>query len=352
MDTSELWRLFLPELVDWEKHRSEKVKIAIVGFGKMGILHAGILNLLNPGCVTAIIERSRILSYAASKVTKKTKVLRNLDDLQKKVEVDAAFVTTPAGSHHLLLGKLLDSGVPRIFVEKPPTMNLGQLLEVKRAMSSSQVVMVGLQKRYALPFRHAQMLLSEGVVGDIKNIRAYAKSSDITSPTSRFDSLGRGALLDLGIHVVDLLTWLFDITRVVNARQQSLVTGVDDTFEAELRTREGIPITLEVTWSDKAYRLPETKLSIEGSLGTLTVADDLLRLTRVDNETLSKCTYRPDYYQSIPPVYLGDQEYALEDMHFLQCVTSSMAPATTLSGATTTMSLIDQMYERAVIPSG
>ena len=279
MNTSGLWQLFLPELVDWEKHSSNKFAIAVVGFGKMGILHAGILNLLRPGCVTAIVERNRILSYAAGKVMK-TRVLGNLEDLQSNAKVDAAYLTTPASSHSLLLCKLLNSGITRIFVEKPPTVDSNQLWQVQKAMSSSQVVMVGLQKRYALPFRHAQLLLSEGVVGEIKTIRAHTKSSDITSRTSRFDSIGRGALLDLGIHVVDLLGCFFDIKHVVKAGQQSLYTKVDDVFRAELRTRNDVPIVLEVTWSDKAYRLPETRLQIEGTLGTLSVTEDLLRVAK------------------------------------------------------------------------
>jgi predicted dehydrogenase len=351
-NTAELWRLLAPELVDWRERCPDGAAIAIVGFGKMGILHAGILNLLKPGCVTAVVEKSRFLGYAASRITKEIKILRNIEELQTRTNVNAAYVTTPAKSHYNALSTLMALGVPNLFVEKPPTENAEQLQLLLGAKKSGQVMMVGLQKRFALPFRHARYLLSEGRVGKISSIRAYAKSSDITARTSRFDSLGKGCLLDLGIHVVDILTFLFEMASVTSAFQQKLYTEVDDLFRAEMRTRDNIPVAVDVTWSDRNYRLAETRVEVEGSDGTLTVTEDFLRVSAKQNLTEDMAVYKPGYYRSMPPVLLGDPEYVLEDIHFLQSMGDSGPPLTDLDTVATTMRLIDQMYEKAAMTIG
>ena len=47
--------LLCPELDEWKTRLpSSEFKVAIVGFGKMGLLHSGILNLLIPGIVKAL----------------------------------------------------------------------------------------------------------------------------------------------------------------------------------------------------------------------------------------------------------------------------------------------------------
>jgi hypothetical protein len=48
-----------PELINWDEGlSSSELKIAIIGFGKMGLLHIGILNLLIPGVVKAVVDKS------------------------------------------------------------------------------------------------------------------------------------------------------------------------------------------------------------------------------------------------------------------------------------------------------
>ena len=55
-------RILAPEL-DY-KPPGGGLRLAVIGFGKMGVLHSTILNLLSPGSVRIIVEKSRLLRFS------------------------------------------------------------------------------------------------------------------------------------------------------------------------------------------------------------------------------------------------------------------------------------------------
>ena len=237
-------------------------------------------------------------------------------------------------------------------MEKPPTVNYKQLEELISIKKADQRIMVGFQKRYALPFRHAKLLIDHGVIGDLQSVHAYIKSGDVQGPTTRFDKLGRGVLLDLGIHIVDLLVWFFEIKHVICTEARSVYTKVDDNFRAELVTGNNARVLMEVTWLDPKYRMPETCIKIWGSLGTISVTEDYLKVkTEIEHPLMNNkkdmILYKPHYYQGIPLVNLADPEYTIENMHFLKSIYENREPLTSIEGSLETMKLIDKLYEKA-----
>jgi predicted dehydrogenase len=342
----------MPELVDYAGCIQQDLKFAVIGFGKMGVLHSGILNLLKPECVTAVVDNSRLLVVGASRLIKKVKFYRDVDKMLEKEEPDVVYVTTPAQSHYGIVSKLLGAHVEYVFVEKPPTTNSRDLLSLIGKTGSNQMVMVGLQKRFALPFRHAKMLISRKVIGDVEKVSAYIRSSDIMVPTARFDPLGRGVLLDLGIHLIDLLFWMFNPNAVGASRCRRIYTGVDDHFEAKLRTEDNVMIDMEATWCSPEHRLPETYVEARASRGILRVTEDYLKVESVESHPMledeTKLTmYKPHYYQDMPTVNLADPEYTLENIHFLCSIHSRSEPLTNLKNVRGTMELLDEIYGKA-----
>jgi len=350
---SSLISVLCPELINWKERllRSE-LKIAVIGFGKMGLLHSGILNLLIPNVVKAVVDKSFLLTFGASRVIKSIKFYRDLEEMLGKVEPDAVYVTTPTSSHYPIVKSLLEHRVKYVFVEKPPTLNHEQLQSLVSMKKGGQIVMVGFQKKYALTFRHAKLLLENDVIGEVEKVSAYIRSGDILEPTSRFDALGRGVLLDLGVHLVDLLLWLFKVRSIVRAESKSLYTRVDDAFIAELEAEKGFKISMETSWSNPDYRVPEIYIEIQGSRGVIKVTEDYLKIsTSSEHELLGSkrevTLYKPHYYRGVPPVNLADPEYTIEDIHFLESIRESREPLTSLEKSLGTLKLIDELYEVA-----
>jgi len=341
----------MPELADCRAYVDQDLKCAVVGLGKMGILHSGILNLLRSNLVRAVVERSRLTRISASRLIKSVKFYGDLDKMLHRESPDVVYIATPVQSHWDIISSLFEANVGWIFVEKPPTVDHAQLLSLIDGMSN-QTVMVGLQKRFALPFRHAKMLLSNGIMSEIEEVSAYIRSGDVLGPVSRRDTMGRGVLLDLGIHLIDLLVWIFDVEIVEASRSQKIYSSTDDRFEVELRTTSNLKVSAEVTWSNSEYRWPETYLEITATKGLLRATEDYLKVDLTEkhdllNDQRKLVLYKPHYYQSLPPVNLADPEYALEDLHFLSCIYSRKEPLTSLKNVSRTMNLIDELYAKA-----
>jgi len=347
----------IPEVTGYTKRAGEDLRVAVIGFGKMGILHSSILSLLQPNCVRCVVDNSRLVAFGASRLFKGVRFDRKIGEMLKKGAPDVIYVTTSARSHYSIMSSLLEADVGNIFVEKPPTTNSTELASLIGKTRNDATIMVGLQKRFALPFRHARMLVGNGVIGDVEEVFAYERSGDITMPTRRFSSLSRGVLLDLGIHLVDLLVWIFGADKVEDCKGSKIHTDVDDYFEARLRTKDDVKIRMDVTWSNPEYRFPETCIEVHGSKGQLTVTEDCLRVKSVDcHEMLSGkgelVMYKPQYYQGFPPVNIADPEYTLEDMHFLFSVNSHTEPLTSLRNVADTMRIIDEMYAKVDMSNG
>jgi predicted dehydrogenase len=328
---------------------NENLSVAIVGFGKMGILHSTILNLIKPGIVKFIVDKSRLITFGSSLLVKNVKFFSNLERMLRE-DVDAIYITTPIQTHYSIAKRALEAGIRALFLEKPPTVNLSEFTELMEA-SKGSMVMVGFQKRYALPFRHAKILINKRIIGDIKEVKCSITSGDVLQPTKRFSLLGRGVLLDLGIHLIDLLCWLFGYLEVKESESISIYTDVDDFFKAKL-SAENFEVEFKATWSDNSCRFPKTFIEVVGGKGILKVSEDYVKffgLDESDNAEINWTLYKPDYYQSFPPVLVSDPEYTIEDLHFLSCLTKGARPETGLEYCATTMRLLEELYKKEYV---
>ena len=314
--------------------------IAVIGFGKMGALHATILKMLNKETRVVVVDESKLVRTAGSRFLKGVEFYGGLDKMLAREKPDVAYVTTPASSHSDLIATLAPS-VGSVFVEKPPTRDAVQLAKLVGQLGK-QVTMVGLQKRFALPFRHLKQLVDNDAFGTVEAIDASIESGDVLTQTDRFDKLGRGCLLDLGIHTIDLINWLFGPVSVSTANATSIFTQLDDTVNAVIKERHGVAINLKVSWSNKDVRWPSARIRVAGSRATAEACEDSLSLTPSGKEVqfLSK----PAYYGDLTAVNLADPEYTLEDMHFLSCINQRNAPETSLRACEGTMKIIDDIY--------
>jgi predicted dehydrogenase len=337
----------LPEPIktDLSYYQEEPLNIAVIGFGKMGIAHATILNLLHKGAVKHIVDRSDLIRIGGRILLKNINFWKDAEKLLNRTDIDAFYVTTPTQSHFPISKELLESGARGIFIEKPPTINSYET-EILAELAKKSVDMVGLMRRYSLTFREAKKWLDTALKNKhINSIKAYIKYGSISTMTKpKRRKVTRGVLLDMGIYLLDLLVWYFGDLQVVNAKYKSLSGGTDDIFYAELATSKGHPVYIEADWTDPNYRFPEAKIEIKGDDFLLEVSDDSLIL-KLEGETWKR--RKPEYYAGFPPVNLAYPEYVIENMHFLTCLRMQTKTETSLIYAVKLMQTIDQLYETA-----
>ena len=136
------------------------------------------------------------------------KATTSLDTLLNDEEVKGVFVSVSPSAHFSLASKILTSG-KSLFIEKPPCQSLPELeaLIGKQRLYGSPIAMVGLQKRYAPAVQMLQKRLCKEHL-----ISYYLHYLTGAYPEGN-------ALLDLYIHPLDLVAYLFGKPEIMACKQ-------------------------------------------------------------------------------------------------------------------------------------
>lgn len=136
------------------------------------------------------------------------KATTSLDDILTDETVKGVFVSASPAAHFSIASRVLQSG-KSLFMEKPPCQTLQELdaLIDKQRLYGSPIAMVGLQKRYAPAVQILQKRLS----------KEHLISYDLHFLTSNYPE--GNALLDLFIHPLDLVTYLFGKPEIITCQQ-------------------------------------------------------------------------------------------------------------------------------------
>jgi predicted dehydrogenase len=327
------------------------MNISIIGLGKMGLLHAAIVNSLPETNVTSVCEKDLFLSTVAKAVLPKSIVVyRNLSEMISKEDPDGVFVTTPIDTHVPIIEDLLKTKTNlSVFVEKPLAGSHSQArIACGAAKDSRGVHMVGFQKRFSPVFRKARELLKETVESPIF-FRAYCLSSDVLREGSAWRSKrgSGGVLLDSAPHLLDILIWFFgEPAEVVGVKKQVYSREVEDYVHAVLSYESGLQGHLDACWSVSNYRLPEFLLEIHGKNGTLTVTDDFVKFTpgKQTGGNGGHVHYRQSFHTSVP-FLLTDPEYSLEDAAFVEAIQTRNTPEADFVQAAKVNTLIDRILQ-------
>ena len=190
-----------------------ELRIGVIGMGKMGLMHAGILNALDGVKIQAIADTENMIT----KFIKKTiPGIETYDDYKKMIdrsELDAVYITTPVASHIPIASFCAQKNL-HFFVEKPLGRTSSECLTLCNLVMQSKIVnMVGFYLRYADTFKKAKELLCNNLIGEVKSITSSVYQTQILSKAHgwRFkkEISGGGILIDLGSHMIDLLVWYF-----------------------------------------------------------------------------------------------------------------------------------------------
>ena len=146
---------------------SESLRIGVVGLGKMGLLHASILNILPGVELAAVCEKGSFTRKLVKKVLNGIPVVGDVSEFSG-LNLDAVFVTTSTLSHFSVAKTVYQKQIARhLFIEKPLTWNYVQSKELcELAARNGGVNMVGYLRRFMVTFMKAKELLNQGVIGE------------------------------------------------------------------------------------------------------------------------------------------------------------------------------------------
>jgi len=296
----------------------KKLKVGVVGLGKMGLLHASLLSVMPTVQLAALCDKSWLMRKLAKSTLKGLLVTDKLDEMPN-LNLDVVYVATPIPSHYGIVKEIYAREIARnVFVEKTLSSNHTQSEELCILAGASQGhTMVGYMKRFSVTFRKAKELLDQGVLGALSSFDAYAYSSDFFGVKRDSVSGARGGVLeDLGSHVSDLALWFFG-DLLSSIKVSSSTDPRSDSVQFEVVGSNDFTGKFDISWAKEGYRTPEFGLAIRGTEGTIKVDDSVLMFAL--DRAQSKTWYRQDLDDHVT-FLLGESEYFRENDHFIKSI--------------------------------
>lgn len=252
---------------------TDKINIAVVGLGKMGLSHFAMVRP-HPLANTIACDGAKFMSDVLEKNTDVT-LYRDYDAMLDKQSLDAVVIATPSKLHAPMVTSALERGL-HVFCEKPFCLDWqdGQRL-TQMAEDKGVVNQVGYHYRYVGAFQEMKKIIDSGALGTITHVQAEAYGPVVLRPkpatwrTSK--SEGGGCLYDYAAHPLNLLNWYFGAPAQVTGSVLSHVfsEATDDQVMSTLRWDNGPTAQLSVNWSDESHRKMSTKITMIGTKGRL-----------------------------------------------------------------------------------
>ncbi len=305
--------------------RPRALRGAIVGFGNVAVEgHLPAWREHRQFTIVAICDSDEARLAVAADVLPEAKRYTSVAALLQNEKLDFVDVATPPSSHTAIALEVLAKRV-HVLCEKPLTTHADECRQIRNAASAARAVVFTTHNwKYAPIFRTAKRALRRGDVGTVSHVRL--ETIRITPPSDAGDGgtwrldpahSGGGIMVDHGWHAFYLACHLVGAEPVAisaaTSQRKFVTAGVEDTAECTIEFPQARAEIL-LTWAGDTRRNTGT---ITGSLGTLTIADDVLITTigeRPPVETrfarpLSFGSYHPDWFATM----LDDFHLELQD---------------------------------------
>lgn len=292
---------------------NEKIKFAIVGYGGIGKIHA------RASYEADFLRESRSLLSLVAIVTRREnqeldfptiEKSSSLPDVLGNSEIKFVSLCTPNENHYEMGNQILRAG-KGLYCEKPIGKSYEETLALTRlACELGLPHGVPLVFRYLPAVQEIKKLLGDKLIGEIIHFRTqlYHKSylSEAKKGTWRtLENSGGGALLDLGVHLADLVHFIFGPVHSLQAQTDIFFKDrsfVDETANVSLKQVTGVSGEIAVS---RIYAESEDamELTVYGTKGHLKISSSAPFLVShydvAENETsVRKVVCQPDclYY--------------------------------------------------------
>ncbi len=268
---------------------TERLRVGIVGGGWPGQRHAEGFAASGAWQIAAVADLDPARRRELARGTD-ARLLASADELFALADLDAVVVALPTFLHHPMVIAALEAG-KHVLCEKPPALNAGETAaRAEVAARRGLVLAFGLQRRALPSAAAAQAAIAQGRLGEIYHARAVF-TRPWGAPKGHGNwfrdpaRAGGGALLDIGIHMLDLAWFLMGRPQPVSVlgvtHDRSPETSpLESAAFGLLRFAGGHSIQLEAAWI-----LPESDdrqyVQLHGTAAGALVERERLTLIRV-----------------------------------------------------------------------
>jgi predicted dehydrogenase len=273
-------------------------------------------------------------------------------------EVEAVIICTPSGLHAEPALAAFEAG-KHVLVEKPMEITLEKADQmIAAAERADRRLGVIFQNRFNPAVQYLKAAVDVGKLGRLTlgeaSLKWYRSPDYFRSAGWRgtWTLDGGGALMNQGIHFVDLLLWLMGPVQSVTAYADTLLHSVEveDTLVASLRFQSGALGVIEATTT--AFPHLSDRLEIVGTQGAVCIEDGQLRFKYFADEDgadvglyglKSDCGLRAAKEISLT----GEGGHAAQIADFCSAIREGRPPAVDDWEGRQSLALITAVYESA-----
>jgi predicted dehydrogenase len=204
----------------------QKVRVAVIGIGHLGSIHAKIYKELENCSLVAVCD---IDTKRLEEVSRQLGIPGFADYRQLLDKVDAVSIATPTKLHYEIACEFLKKRIHAL-VEKPFTSDLAQADKlIKIARENNCILQVGHIERFNSAFSATQKLIKEPRFIECHRLSPFPNRS-----------LDVGVVLDLMIHDIDIVLGLVNSgLKKVEAVGVPVLTPFEDIANARLTFKNG-----------------------------------------------------------------------------------------------------------------
>ena len=294
-----------------------KLKIGVIGAGSISDSHLQSYERNNQVEIYAICDlneqraKDKAARYGAQKV------YVDYHDLVQDPDIDAVSICTWNTSHAEIAIAALDNG-KNVLVEKPLTTSVEKALKIEEAVKrSGKTLQVGFVRRYASNTQIIKQFLDQDELGEVyfakaTCIRRFGNPGGWFADTERS---GGGPLIDIGVHVIDVLWYLMGCPKVKSVSGNTYYklgnrkniknlskykaadydpdhNTVEDMANALIRFENGASMLVDVSFSLHAKK-DETSVKLYGTKGGAELEPELAIITE-KHDTIINITPQVD----------------------------------------------------------
>ncbi len=261
------------------------IRFGIVGCGVIAVTHADAINRLPGASLTACCDvvPDHAFAYAKRFGLDDKHVHSNLRSLLQDPSVDVVSVCTPSGTHAGIGAECLWAGKP-VIVEKPMDVNLDAIALLNAAQNETGLPLAIIsQHRFDAASTYARNLAIGGYLGALTLCEAQIKwfrsqeYYDSGDWRGTWELDGGGALMNQGVHTVDLMRWIMGPVHSIYASARTLAherIEVEDAICATINFANGAIGNLIATTA--VYPGFPAQLSVHGTKGSVVISGDAL----------------------------------------------------------------------------
>lgn len=231
--------------------------------------------------IVAVADAARPAAEQAAAVAPGCARYESLDELLD-AGVDAVVIATPSALHAEQAIRALQRGLP-VFCQKPLGRNAEETRRVVDTARAADLLLgVDLSYRFVRGVAELRRTVQEGELGAIYAVDLVFHNAYGPDKAWFYDPAlsGGGCVMDLGIHLVDLVLWVLGPQRVEHVTSRLFARGepcsgragtVEDYAVARLDLESGAAVQLACSWRLPAGRDAVIEASFYGTRGGATL---------------------------------------------------------------------------------